>query len=203
LAAAGGADDLPAAQLGRHLARAAEAYVPGLQIDLIQRRDRTLRGGDHLPFLERGLAAVRFTEPFENYANQHQNVRMENGQLAGDLPGFVDVDYLARVTRANLAGLATLAWAPPPPSQVQVDARELSNDTRLTWAASPGATGYRVVWRRSEAARWEWAQDLPASAREAVIAGVSRDDVVFGVQALGTQGHSSLAAYAPPVMPPR
>ena len=203
LAAAGGADDLPAAQLGRHLARAAEAYVPGTQIDLIQRRDRTLRGGDHLPFLERGLAAVRFTEPFENYANQHQNVRLENGQLAGDLPAFVDVDYLARVTRANLAGLATLAWAPPPPTQVQVDASELSNDTRLTWAPSPGATGYRVVWRRSESARWEHALDWGADARGALVRGVSRDDVVFGVQALGAHGHASLAVYAPPVMPPR
>ncbi len=200
LAAAGGADDLPAAQLGRHLARAAEAYVPGLQIDLIQRRDRTLRGGDHLPFLERGLAAVRFTEPFENYANQHQNVRMENGRLAGDLANFVDVDYLARVTRANLAGLATLAWAPPPPTSVSVDARELSNDTRLTWSGVDGASGYRVVWRRSEAARWEWALDLPASAREAVVKGVSRDDVVFGVQAVGAAGHSSLAVFAPPVL---
>jgi hypothetical protein len=200
LAAAGGADDLPAAQLGRHLARAAEAYVPGLQIDLIQRRDRTLRGGDHLPFLERGLAAVRFTEPFENYANQHQNVRMENGRLAGDLANFVDVDYLARVTRANLAGLTTLAWAPPPPTSVSVDARELSNDTRLTWSGVDGASGYRVVWRRSEAARWEWALDLPASAREAVVKAVSRDDVVFGVQALGAAGHSSLAVFAPPVL---
>jgi hypothetical protein len=203
LAAAGGAEDLPAAQLGRHLARAAEAYVPGTQIDLIQRRDRTLRGGDHLPFLERGLAAVRFTEPFENYANQHQNVRLENGQWAGDLPAFVDVDYIARVARANLAGLATLAWAPPPPTQVQIDASELSNDTRLTWAPSPGASGYRVLWRRSEAARWEHALDLGADARQTVVRGVSRDDVVFGMQALSPQGHSSLAVYAPPVMPAR
>lgn len=199
LAAAGGADDLPAAQFGRHLARAAEFYVPGLQIDLIQRRDRTLRGGDHLPFLERGLAAVRFTEPFENYANQHQNVRLENGQPAGDLPAFVDFDYLARVTRANLAGLATLAWAPPPPSEVQIDARELSNDTRLTWRGVPDATGYRVLWRRSESARWTHARDLGAGERDALIAGVSRDDWVFAVQALNAQGHASLAVFAPPV----
>ncbi len=201
LAAAGGADDLPAAQLGRHLARAAEHYLPGFQIDLIQRRDRTLRGGDHLPFLERGLAAVRFTEPFENYANQHQNVRLVDGKPAGDLVEFVDFDYLSRVTRANLAGLATLAWAPPPPANAVVDASTLSNDTRLRWQASAGAAGYRVLWRRSEAARWEFGRDFGPDAREALIAGVSRDDVVFAVQALSKDGHSSLAAFAPPLVP--
>ncbi len=199
LAAAGGADDLPAAQLGRHLASAAERYLPGFQVDLIARRDRTLRGGDHLPFLERGLAAVRFTEPFENYANQHQNVRLVDGKPAGDLLEFVDFEYLARVTKANLAGLATLAWAPAPPAGVQIDASELSNDTRLRWQAVNGAAGYRVVWRRSEAARWEFAKDFGAEARDALIAGVSRDDWVFGVQALGADGHASLAVYAPPV----
>ncbi|HRQ82397.1 MAG TPA: hypothetical protein PKZ97_14895, partial [Azospirillaceae bacterium] len=116
MAAAGGAEDLPTAQFGRHLQRAVEAYVPGFQVNLIQRRDRTLRGGDHLPFLERGLAAVRFSEPFENYAHQHQNVRVENGQRFGDLPEFVDPAYVARVTQANLAGLLSLAWAPAPPA---------------------------------------------------------------------------------------
>ena len=112
---------------------------------------------------------------------------------------FVDFDYLSRVTRANMAGLATLAWAPAPPPGVWVDASELSNDTRLRWQASPGAAGYRVLWRRSEAARWEAARDFGPDALAAVIAGVSRDDVVFAVQALSKEGHASLAAFAPPV----
>jgi Peptidase family M28 len=200
LAAAGGADDLPAAQLGRHLQRAVSAYLPELQIDLIARRDRTLRGGDHLPFLERGLAAVRFTEPFENYLNQHQNVRTVEGRRLGDLPQYVDPEYLARVTRANLVGLATLAWAPAPPQGVQVDARELSNDTRLVWQPVAGAAGYRVLWRRTASSQWEQARDLGPEAREAVIAGVSRDDVHFALQALSSDGHASLAVYAPPVL---
>lgn len=198
LAAAGAAADLPAAQLGRHLAGAAERYLPDFQVELIARRDRTLRGGDHLPFLERGLAAVRFTEPFENYANQHQNVRVENGRPAGDLVEFVDFDYLARVTQLNLVGLATLAWAPAPPAGVHIDASELSNDTRLRWQAVSGAAGYRVLWRRSESARWEHARDVPANAREALLRGISRDDWVFGLQALAADGHASLAVYAPP-----
>lgn len=199
LAASGAANDLPADQLGRHLVRAAQHYLPQMQIDLIQRRDRTLRGGDHLPFLERGLAAVRFTEPFENYANQHQNVRVENGQRLGDLSEFVDFDYLAQVTRVNLVGLATLAWAPAPPSGVQIDARALSNDTRLLWQPVPGAAGHRVLWRRTGAQQWEHARDVGPQAGEALIAGVSRDDWSFAVQALGAGGHASLAVYAAPV----
>ncbi len=198
LAAAGGAEDLPTAQFGRHLQRAVEAYVPGFQVHLIQRRDRTLRGGDHLPFLERGLAAVRFSEPFENYAHQHQNVRVENGQRFGDLPEFVDPAYVTRVTQANLAGLLSLAWAPAPPAEVRIDARELSNDTQLQWTPVAGAAGYRVLWRRSEAAQWQQALDLGPQAREALLKGVSRDDWVFAVQALGAQGQTGLAVYAPP-----
>ncbi|MBH9553576.1 M28 family peptidase [Inhella gelatinilytica] len=198
LAAAGGSEDLPTAQFGRHLKQAIETHVPGFQVQLIQRRDRTLRGGDHLPFLERGLAAVRFSEPFENYAHQHQNVRVESGQQMGDLPRFVDPAYVARITQANLAGLLSLAWAPAPPNDVRVDARELSNDTRLMWIGVDGASGYRVLWRRSEAAHWEHALDVGPGARSALLQGVSRDDWVFAVQALDNQGRASLAIYAPP-----
>lgn len=199
LAANGGADELPAAQLGRHLQRAAEHYLPGFEVQLIQRRDRTLRGGDHLPFLERGQAAVRFSEPFENYANQHQNVRVDDrGNRLGDLPEFVDPGYLAQVTRANLAGIASLAWAPAPPTNVRVDARELSNDTELAWDGVAGAAGYRVLWRATDAAQWQQAQDLGPEARQLRLRSLSRDNWVFAVQAIGANGHASLAVYAPP-----
>ena len=133
---AGGSEDLPTHQLGRHLKAAAEAAMPGFTVQLIQRRDRYLRGGDHLPFLERGYAAVRITEPFENFAHQHQNPRTENGVVYGDLPEFVDFAYVGDVTRANLAGLATLAWAPAPLKGVRLDARELTNDSTLEWQPS-------------------------------------------------------------------
>ncbi len=202
LAAAGGADDLPAAQLGRHLQRAAQAALPGFEVQLIARRDRSLRGGDHLPFLERGLAAVRFTEPFENYQRQHVNVSTVNGLPEGDVSRHVDAAYLARVTRGNIAGLATLAWAPAPPEGTLVDASELSNDTRLRWQPPLGGApvkAYRVLWRRSDAAQWQHARDFSPDAREAHLSGLSRDDWVFAVQAIGSTGHSSLASFAPPL----
>ncbi|MBV8035319.1 M28 family metallopeptidase [Roseateles sp.] len=195
---AGGSEDLPTHQLGRHLKVAAEAAMPGFTVQLIQRRDRYLRGGDHIPFLERGYAAVRISEPFENFAHQHQNPRTENGVVYGDLPEFVDFGYVADVARANLAGLATLAWAPAPLKGVRLDARELTNDSTLEWQASddPEVAGYRVVWRDTDAAAWQQSRDVGKVTR--VTLPVSKDNVVFGVQAVSKKGYAGLASYPLP-----
>ena len=195
---AGGNEDLPTHQLGRHIKAAAEAAMPGFTVQLIQRRDRYLRGGDHIPFLERGYAAVRITEPFENFAHQHQNPRTENGVVYGDLPEFVDFGYVADVARANLAGLATLAWAPAPLKGVRLDARELTNDSTLEWQASddPEVAGYRVVWRDTDSAAWQQFRDVGRATR--VTLPVSKDNVVFGVQAVSKKGFASLASYPLP-----
>jgi hypothetical protein len=198
LVRAGGVEDLPTHQVGRHLKAAAEAAMPGFTVQLIQRRDRYLRGGDHIPFLENGFAAVRFTEPFENFAYQHQNVRTEGGKVYGDLPEFVDFPYVADVTRVNLAGLATLAWAPAAPKGVTLDASGLTNDSTLAWAASddPEVAGYRVVWRSTDSAVWQHQEDVGAVTRATLP--VSKDNVLFGVQALSRKGYASLASYPLP-----
>lgn len=195
---AGGGEDLPTDQLGRHLKAAAEAAMPGFTVQLVKRRDRYLRGGDHIPFLERGYAAVRFTEPFENFAHQHQNPRTEAGVVYGDLPEFVDFGYVADVARANLAGLATLAWAPAPPKNARLDAGGLSNDSTLEWAASddPEVAGYRIVWRDTDSAAWQQARDVGRVTRATLP--VSKDNVVFGVQALSKKGYASLASFPLP-----
>jgi len=202
IALAGGSEDMPTHQLGRHLKAAGEAYLPGFTVQLIQRRDRYLRGGDHLPFLERGYSAVRFTEPFENFRHQHQNLRTEGTVRFGDLAEFVEPDYVADVARINAAGLATLAMAPPAPLEVKLDASGLSNDSTLSWAASadPLVTGYRVVWRNTDSATWQSAQDVGRVSR--VTVPVSKDNVVFGVQALSALGHASLASYPLPLLRP-
>ena len=199
LALAGGGEDLPTHQLGRHLKAAGERYVPGFKVQLIQRRDRYLRGGDHLPFLERGYAAVRFTEPFENFRHQHQNVRVENGVAYGDLPEQVDMAYVADVARVNAAGLATLALAPPPPRNVKLDASELTNSSTLQWDVDPSVAGYRIVWRATDSATWQHARDVGRSGR-ATLDDISKDNVVFGVMAVSARGHASLAAYPLPLV---
>ena len=122
---------------------------------MIYRRDRYLRGGDHIPFLERGFAAVRFTEPHEDYTHQHQNVRTENGVFYGDTPEFVDFGYIANVTRIN-AILATLALAPAKPKNVGIITTRLTNDTDLKWDANTDAdlAGYEIVWRDTTSTVW-------------------------------------------------
>jgi hypothetical protein len=168
-------------------------------VQLIQRRDRYGRGGDHLPFLERGYAAVRYTEPFENFRHQHQNIRTEAGVVYGDLPEFVDMAYVADVARVNAAGLATLAMAPPPPNDVKLDASTLTNDSTLIWSVSddPAVSGYRVVWRDTDSAIWQHAKDVGRVGKATLP--VSKDNVVFGVQALSVRGHASLASFPLPL----
>ena len=127
---------------------------------MIHRADRYLRGGDHMPFLEQGYAALRFTEPNEDFAHQHQNLRTEDGKVYGDLIDFVDFDYAAKVTKVNAAALASLALAPAAPKDVKVRTAGLTNDTTLVWAtnAEPDLAGYRIVWRETTAAQWEGAK---------------------------------------------
>lgn len=195
----GGAADFGANQLGRYLKETGERYLPGFTVNLIQRPDRFLRGGDHLPFLNRGYAAVRFTEPFENFMRQHQNVRTENGRSYGDLPEFVDFAYVADVARINAAGLASLALAPAAPRNAVVETAALSNDTTLRWAAGSenDITGYRVRWRDTGSLTWQGQRDVGRVTR-ATLAGLSKDNLIFGVQALGRDGVASLASYPLP-----
>lgn len=199
IARSGGEADTPAHQLGRYLKETGERYLPGFSVNLIPRPDRFLRGGDHLPFLERGYAAVRFTEPAEDYRHQHQNVRAERGVQYGDLPEFVDFAYVARVARVNAAGLASLALAPAPPRDVGIEVVALENDTTLRWSenAEPDLAGYRIVWRAPGDPLWRHSRDVGKVSRY-TLKDISKDDYVFGVAAVDRDGHASPASFARP-----
>jgi hypothetical protein len=196
--ALGGENDGASRQLARYIAGVSKEYIPAKEFHplVVFRRDRYLRGGDHTSFNEQGFAAVRLTEYRENYDHQHQNVRTENGIEYGDLPKFVDYDYIANVVRVNAATLATLASAPAPPVKVRVLTKALVNDSTLVWEASPGgmATGYLVLWRDTGAPDWEHAQAI-GNVTQATVP-VSKDNVVFAVLATDAKGHRSL-----PVVP--
>jgi hypothetical protein len=202
IARSGGEADTPAHQLGRYLKETAERYLPGLTVDLIPRPDRFLRGGDHLPFLERGYPAVRFTEPAEDYRHQHQNVRIEQGVQYGDLPEFVDFSYVAQVARVNAAGLASLALAPAAPRDVGIEVVALENDTTLRWTANaePDAAGYRIVWRAPGEPVWRHSRDVGNVTRY-TLKGISKDNYVFGVAAVDRDGNASPASFARPWRP--
>ena len=194
---AGGENDTPPRELARAIREIAGVYTPSMSVRVIYRADRYLRGGDHLPFLERGYAAVRFTEPAEDYRRQHQDVREEKGVQYGDTPDHVDFAYTADVTRVNAAALAVLARAPAPPKDVQIEAARLENDTTLRWAPNSegNLAGYRIVWRETTAPFWEHEIDVPKETTRKTVAGVSKDNVIFGVEAFDTDGHASPAVF--------
>jgi len=200
----GGENDLPTRQLARAIQEAAGKYVKDLHVDVIWRLDRYLRGGDHYPFVEEGYAAVRFTEPVEDWRHQHQDVRVENGVQYGDLPEFVDFEYVAQVARVNAAAIATLASAPAAPRDVRMEALRLEPDTTLRWSANsePDVAGYRIVWRATTAAAWQFSREV-GNVTRATLEGISKDDFVFGVQAVDREGNVSPAAYPLPFYPPR
>jgi hypothetical protein len=166
---------------------------------VIYRGDRYLRGGDHAPFLAEGYAAVRFTEPAEDFRHEHEDPRVENGVTYGDTIQFVDFAYVADVTRVNAAALAALASAPASPREVQIETARLENDTTLRWAANaePNLAGYRILWRETTAPVWEHCLDVGKDVTRQTVP-VSKDNVIFGVAALDTEGHVSPAVFPTP-----
>jgi hypothetical protein len=191
----GGENDSGSRQLARYIADVGRAYDTVRPL-LVFRLDRYLRGGDHSAFNQQGFAAVRFTEFREDFHHQHQNVRTENGVEFGDLPKFVDFEYVARVARLNAATLASLAAAPAPPANVHLLTKDLENDSTLTWEASPGgrAAGYEVLWRDTTSPEWEHVQKVDSVLRTTLK--LSKDNVIFAVRAVDAEGHRSL-----PVVP--
>src|SRR5229473_695357 len=194
----GGESDSPSRELARYIADVGRSYDAGVKPLLIFHLDRFLRGGDHYSFNQQGFAAVRFTEFREDFNHQHQNVRKDdaNGIEYGDLPKFVDFDYVAHVARLNAAALASLASAPAPPANVKLLTKDLENDSTLTWEASPGgrAAGYEVLWRATTSPEWEHVQKIGTPLRTTLK--LSKDNVIFAVRAVDAEGHCSL-----PVVP--
>jgi len=186
-----GENDSPSRQIARMIAEVAQAHALPVRPMLIQRPDRFLRGGDHTPFNENGIAAVRFTEVYENYAHQHQDVRAVDGVQYGDLPEYVDADYLAGVTQLNGAALVHLANAPSPPSRARIITADLTNDTTLRWDASPepDVAGYEVVLRETTSAMWQKGRDV-GNVLETTI-DLSKDNWFFGLRAYDEDGYRS------------
>jgi peptidase M28-like protein len=191
----GSESDSASRQLARYISETARVYQTAIQPMLVFRLDRYLRGGDHSSFNEQGFAAVRFTEYRENYTRQHQNVRTENGVAYGDTPEHVNFDYVAEVARLNASALTSLAAAPAPPQRVRLVAKELQNDSTLTWDETPGV-GYELLWRATTSPEWEHAQSVGKVTKATLP--VSKDNVIFAVRALDDSGHRSLAVVPVP-----
>jgi acetylornithine deacetylase/succinyl-diaminopimelate desuccinylase-like protein len=195
----GGENDSASRQLARFIKETGDAFVPQFKVMMIYRRDRYGRGGDHIPFLERGYPGVRFTEVNEEFRHQHQNVRVENGVQFGDLPEFVDFAYVANVARVNAASLAALGWAPSRPKGVTIVAQRLSNDTELRWDANkePDLAGYEIVWRETTAAVWTDSKPV-GNVTSFTMKGMSKDNYFFGVRSVDKDGNKSPVSYPRP-----
>lgn len=195
----GGENDSPSRQLARFIKETAEPFVQPMTVMMVYRRDRYGRGGDHIPFLERGYPAVRFTEPNEEFRHQHQNVRVEKGVQYGDLPEFVDFAYVANVARVNAASLAMLAYAPARPKGVTIVSR-LSDDTELRWEANtePDLYGYEIVWRDTTWPVWQGSKAV-GKVTSFTLKGMSKDNYFFGVRAVDKEGHRSPVTFPRPV----
>ena len=188
-------NDGKARQLARYVKEIGERYVDNLQVVMVYRNDRFLRGGDHTPYVLRGYAAVRITEMDENYYHQHQDVRKENGIQYGDLPEFMDFEYLRKNTCLNLSSLANLAKSAAMPQEVKVEVKKLSNFTNISWKApvSGKVKGYYILMRETTSAFWQ--KKFFVTQTEASLP-YSKDNYFFAVQSVSEDGNESL-----PVVP--
>jgi Peptidase family M28 len=182
-------------QLARYVKEIGERYVANLDVVMVYRADRFLRGGDHIPFLQRGFTAVRITEMNENYYHQHQDVRVEKNIQYGDLPEFVDFEYLRKNTTLNLCNLANLAKSPSQPQDVKIDVKNLTNSTYLYWKSSAAdkIKGYYILMRETTSAQW---QSKIFTAQTEIHLPYSKDNYFFAVQSVSEDGNESL-----PVVP--
>ena len=196
----GGEDDGPSRSLMRYADKvAAEAY-PDVKLDVfgIRRPDRFARGGDHLPSLELGFPAIRYTVGVENYNHQHQDLRTENGIEYGDTVDKMDFEYLAKVTALNVLTATALAEAPPAPASATLGGA-VTSDTTVKWDAAFGAQRYRVYHRRADAQDWTFVRDVDGT--ETVLEGLIVDDHFVGVSSVNAKGAESTITFAG--LPPR
>ncbi len=185
-------NDGKARQLARYVKETGERYVDNIEVVMVYRNDRFLRGGDHTPFVQKGFAAVRITEMNENYYQQHQDLRTEKGIEYGDLEKFMDFEYLRKNTAINLSSLANLAKAPAMPQEVKVEVKRLSNYTSLSWSAPKTGKpkGYYVLIRETTSAFW---QKKIFTTDTSISIPYSKDNYFFAVQSVSDDGNESLA----------
>lgn len=182
-------------QLARYVKEIGERYVDNLEIVMVYRSDRFLRGGDHIPFAEKGFAAVRLTEMNENFNHQHQDVRTENGIAYGDLEDYMDFNYLKKNAQVNIACLANLAKSPSAPQNVSLDVKDLTNFTSISWSKPQhgNVKGYYLLMRETTSAVW---QKKTFTTDTSINLPYSKDNYFFAVQSVSDDGNESL-----PVMP--
>jgi len=189
----GGEVDGISRQLARYVHKTTKTYMPEMNPMMIYRLDRFGRGGHHRPFNDVGFPGIRIMEAHENYTQQHQDIRMEDGIEYGDKLKFVNFDYAKKLTAVNAISMASLAWAPPSPKNVAIGGI-VEPSTKLKWDPVPGAKGYKIYWRETTSPTWDHSRAVGA-VTEFTLKGIVIDNYFFGVSAVGENGHESVVVF--------
>lgn len=189
----GGEVDGISRQLARYVYKTTKKYMPEMNPMMIYRLDRFGRGGHHRPFNDLGWAGIRIMEAHENYNQQHQDIRTENGIEYGDKLKFVNFNYVAKLTAVNAINLASLAWAPPAPKNVAIGG-VVEPSAKLKWDKVKGATGYKIYWRDTTSPTWDYSRYV-GDVSEFTLEGIVIDNYFFGVAAVGKDGFESVVAF--------
>ena len=185
----GGEVDGISRQLARYVHKTTKTYMPEMNPMLIYRLDRFGRGGHHRPFNDAGFAGIRIMEAHENYTQQHQDIRVEDGIAYGDVLEHVNFEYAKKLTAVNAISLASIAWAPPAPTTVEIGGI-VEPSAKFRWSRVDGAVGYKIYWRDTTSPTWD-NHKYVGDVTEYVLDGIVVDNYFFGVSAVGKNGHES------------
>ncbi len=189
----GGEVDGISRQLARYVYKTTQTYMPEMNPMLIYRLDRFGRGGHHRPFNDVGFPGIRIMEAHENYTQQHQDIRMENGIEYGDQLRFVNFEYAKKLTAVNAISMASLAWAPPAPKNVAIGGI-VEPSAKLKWDKVVGAVAYKIYWRDTTSPTWDYSKQV-GNVSEYTLEGIVIDNYFFGVAAIGKDGHESVVVF--------
>ncbi|RRQ48180.1 peptidase M28 [Maribacter algicola] len=185
----GGEVDGISRQLARYVHKNVKTYMPEMNPMMIYRLDRFGRGGHHRPFNDAGFAGIRIMEAHENYTQQHQDIRVEDGIEYGDVLEHVNFDYAAKLTAVNAINLASLAWAPPAPKEVKIGGI-VEPSAKFQWSRVDGAKGYKIYWRDTTSPTWDYSRYV-GDVTEFTLEGIVIDNFFFGLSAVGENGFES------------
>ncbi|WP_282124336.1 M28 family metallopeptidase [Algibacter mikhailovii] len=194
----GGEVDGISRQLARYIHKTTKTYLPEMNPMMVYRLDRFGRGGHHRPFNDLGFAGIRIMEAHENYTQQHQDIREENGIKYGDVIEHVNFGYTKKLTAVNAINLASLAWAPPAPKTVAIGGI-VEASVKLKWDKVDGATGYKIYWRDTTSPTWDHSRTV-GDISEFTLEGIVIDNYFFGVSAIGENNFESVVTFPNQIM---
>ncbi len=194
----GGEVDGISRQLARYVHKTVKTYMPEMNPMLIYRLDRFGRGGHHRPFNDAGFAGIRIMEAHENYTQQHQDIRIENGIYYGDVLEHVNFGYAKKLTAVNAINLASIAWAPPSPKELKIGGI-VEASAKFQWTKVDGAVGYKIYWRDTTSPTWDHSKYV-GDVNEYILNGIVIDNFFFGIAAVGANGHESPVVFPNGIM---